>query len=104
MATKTNTGNRGGSGAGSNGRGDGASVSQLREIIFGEQMEDYDARFARLEEKLKEDFAALKASLDSEVSDLKTLVKEQGATLADQSVERLKLADMLEGVAAKLRR
>ena len=104
MATKTNTGNRGGYGAGSNGRGDGASVSQLREIIFGEQMEDYDARFSRLEEKLKEDFAALKASLDSEVSDLKTLVKEQDATLADQSVERLKLADMLEGVAAKLRR
>ena len=35
----------------------------MREIIFGEQMEDYEARFAALEAKLKEDFNTLKEKL-----------------------------------------
>ena len=79
-------------------------MSQLREIIFGEQMQDYELRFAALEEKLQHDFGSLKASLDARIRELKQLVKEQKAELVDQSVECSQLADLLEGVAAKLRR
>jgi len=67
-------------------------------------MQDYEARFGALESKLQEDFSTLKASLDERIKELKTLSREQKAELNDRMVERQKLADMLEGVAAKLRR
>ena len=102
--SKATTGTRGNGASKSAGSADGASVSQLREIIFGEQMEDYEQRFAALEAKMREDFSTLKTSLDEKIKELKRIGREQKAELSDQSVERMKLADMLEGVAAKLRR
>lgn len=102
--SKPSTGTRTGAQAKAAGNGDGASVSQLREIIFGEQMEDYEARFLALETKLHDQFSSLKSSLDEKIKELKRIGREQKAELTDQSVERLKLAEMLEGMAAKLRR
>jgi hypothetical protein len=67
-------------------------------------MADYEQRFGALEAKLRDDFTTLKTSLDVQIKDLKRIGREQKAELSDQSVERLKLAEMLEGVAAKLRR
>ena len=42
----------------------GASVDKIRDIIFGSQIKNYEARFTRLEESLARETFELKDSID----------------------------------------
>lgn len=66
------------------------NVEQIRDILFGGQMRDYERRFAelagrleqeseRLREEIERRFAALDARLDDQVERLSRLLKQEGA-------------------------
>lgn len=82
---------------------DGGSVGQIRDILFGEQMIDYEARFAELEAGLEKRFAELKASLDESVAELKSLVEAEKSGINTRNVSRETLADQLSAVADAIR-
>jgi hypothetical protein len=52
-----------------------ASVGQIREIIFGEQMRAYEARFDELEKKLQERAETVLSNLVERISDLEVSLR-----------------------------
>ncbi len=78
----------------------GASVDKIRDIIFGSQIKNYEARFARLEESLVRETAELKESLrkrcESIESFFKTETEALGARLRAEKEERTSLLSNLE--------
>ncbi|MCB1095886.1 MAG: hypothetical protein R3F19_21310 [Verrucomicrobiales bacterium] len=87
---------------------EGESVSKIRDILFGEQMANYDDRFATLEAALRSEVEALKESLTTEmrtsVADLKALVQKEKEESNDRNVARRQLADKLQKVVDDLRK
>jgi len=64
-------------------RAEGAeNLSQIREILFGSQMEDYERRFARLEETIAADTAKIHADLTERLETLESLLKQELASLS----------------------
>ncbi len=92
--------------AGSNG-GDAASegnnVDKIRELLFGEQMTGYEARFKALESKLIAEVESLRQTVEDSVSELRAQFDERADAVEDASVAREKLADSLEKLARNLR-
>lgn len=69
------------------------NVDQIRDILFGGQMRDYERRFAELAQRLEQEaarmredldrrFAALDARLDEQIERLGRLVKQESADRA----------------------
>ncbi len=79
------------------------SVTQIRDILFGEQMTDYEGRFAELEANLEQKFSELKASLEASVSELRTLLDSEKQGINDRNVSREMLADQLTAIAGAIR-
>jgi len=48
--------------------GDPGNVDQIRDILFGNQMRDYDQRFQRLEEEVRKELAELGSEMKSELA------------------------------------
>ena len=86
----------------------GQSVDQIRDIIFGQQMADYDDRFAKLESDLRAEVAELKKNLTEElrqsVADLRELIQKEKAESNDRNVARRQLGDKLQKLADDLRK
>lgn len=55
----------------------GANVDQIREIIFGGQMRDYEKRFVRLEESLLKEVDTIRNQTSSRLEALETFVKAE---------------------------
>lgn len=68
--------------AGPNGVSPAANVEQIRDILFGTQMQEYDLRFAGLEERLLKASADLRDELKKRVAALEQLLKKETETLA----------------------
>ena len=87
---------------------EGESVSKIRDILFGEQMAHYDDRFAALEASLRSEIDALKENLTAEmqagVAGLKALVQKEKEESNDRNVARRQLADKLQKVVDDLRK
>ena len=87
---------------------EGESVGKIRDILFGEQMADYEERFAALEASLRTEVAELKKGLTDEmrqsVSELKALVQKEKEESNDRNVARRQLADRLQKVVDDLRK
>ncbi len=65
------------------------NVDQIRDIIFGAQMRDYEKRFARLEERLLLESDSLRGETNNRLDALETYIKQEVASLADMiAVER----------------
>jgi len=91
-------------GANANGSAPNAdSVSQIRDIIFGEQMTDYEGRFKALESKLVAEIESQRTALDDAISSLQAMVEKRVDEVEDAAVKRARLADDLEKLAHKLR-
>ncbi len=82
---------------------EGQSVSTIRDILFGEQMEDYEGRFTELEKQLVDKFDELKRDLTSHVEQLSDSIRREREGSDDRNPSRARLADLLEGVADQLR-
>jgi len=79
------------------------SVSQIRDIIFGEQMTDYEGRFKALESKLVAEIEAQRTALDDAISSLQAMLEKRVDEVEDAAVQRNRLAGDLEKIAQKLR-
>ena len=86
----------------------GSNIDQLRDIIFGGQMREYERRFARMEERLAKDLAAVRdevrdrcAGLERYMHDeLESLTVELRANQQSRAVEERRLSESI-GDAAK---
>jgi hypothetical protein len=61
-----------------------ANLDKVRDLLFGAQMRDYDRRFARLEERLVRDTAALSDDVRKRLAALEEFVRQQTQSLADR--------------------
>ena len=101
-----------------------AEVDRIRDIIFGNEMRDYDRRFDAVQgelDGLRQELDRLRSlQADSETSvtgrvqalreearkadeDLRTELRETATRLSGDTVSRSQLADLLEAMAADLR-
>ncbi len=60
----------------------GASVDKIRDIIFGSQIKNYEARFARLEQDLIRETAELKDSMRKRFESIESFFKAETEALA----------------------
>ena len=64
--------------------GEGVSVDKIRDLLFGNQMQDYDRRFTALEERLLQKLNDLESESARNLSTLESTVKKQLESLANQ--------------------
>ncbi|MBL1352138.1 MAG: hypothetical protein COA61_002195 [Zetaproteobacteria bacterium] len=68
---------------------DEGNIDQIRDIIFGAQMRDYEKRFIRLEEKMQGESATLRSETSNRLDALELYIKQEVGSLLDQlSLER----------------
>ena len=60
----------------------GASVDKIRDIIFGSQIKNYDARFARLEQDLVRETAELKDLMRKRFESIESFFKTESEAMA----------------------
>lgn len=60
------------------------SIDKIRDIIFGNQMQDYDKRFARLEEGLQKQFKELRSETNNRLDSLEAFIKKEVDALSDR--------------------
>jgi len=63
---------------------DEGNIDQIRDIIFGAQMRDYEKRFVRLEEKMLAEAASLRGETSSRLDALELYIKQEVGSLLDQ--------------------
>jgi hypothetical protein len=74
-------------GAGGPGASDvsgGASIEKVRDILFGNQVREFERRFTRLEERILKETSGLKEQLTARVEALEAFTKTETASLAAQ--------------------
>lgn len=64
----------------------GGSIGQIRDILFGSQMRDYDKKISRMEERILKESADLRADFSKRFESLNSHVRQEIETL----VERVK--------------
>lgn len=70
------------------------NVDQIRDIIFGSQMRDYEKRFLRLEERVLSESDTLRSETGSRLDALESYIKQEVGSLVDQiSAERSERED-----------
>jgi len=62
----------------------GGNIDQIRDIIFGAQMRDYDRRFAQLEERLLKDSADLRDELGRRYASLEEYIRREMEALGER--------------------
>lgn len=60
------------------------NVDQIRDILFGGQMRDYERRFEELEERMKREAERNRADFNKRLESLELLIKDQGEKHAGQ--------------------
>jgi DNA repair exonuclease SbcCD ATPase subunit len=63
---------------------DGVGVDKIRDLLFGNQMQDYDRRFAKLEERFLQRFKDIEAETSRNLSAFESNAKKQIESLASQ--------------------
>jgi hypothetical protein len=66
------------------GEAPGASLDQVRDILFGQQSRDYDRRFSRLEERLVKETADLREDMRKRVEVLEQFVRRETESLVER--------------------
>lgn len=64
--------------------GAAGNVGQIRDILFGGQMREYDRRFARIESRLDQEMVALREDLRKQMELLGSYVKKEFSTISEQ--------------------
>ena len=83
--------------------GNGDNVDKIRELLFGEQMAGYEARFSALESKLISEIETMRQSVEDALAELRSHLEKRADEVEDASVARADLAESLEKLAAKIR-
>jgi uncharacterized coiled-coil protein SlyX len=67
-----------------NGAGETSGVDKMRELLFGNQMQDYDKRFSILEERFQQRMRDLETESARGLTNLETTIKKQLESVAGQ--------------------
>jgi DNA repair exonuclease SbcCD ATPase subunit len=90
------------------------SLDKIRDILFGNQMREYEKRFSRLEERLVKDQADLREDINKRLDNMESYVKQEIDALTgrvnkepiarDEAVKRLSqdLKNLIESVERKI--
>ena len=90
------------------------NVDRIRNILFGNQMRDYDSRFQRLEDRLIKEAATLRGEVQKRLDDLESFMQGEVETLTNRlrsehtdrtgAIERLgrELAETSRGLESRL--
>ena len=82
----------------------GASVDKIRDILFGPQIKNYEARFVRLEETLARENAQIKDMMARRFESLEGFVKKETEALASRiKAERDERAEVARDIARDLK-
>lgn len=82
----------------------GASVDKIRDILFGPQIKNYEARFVRLEETLARENAQIKDMTARRFDSLESFVKKETEALASRiKAEREERSDVAKEIARDLK-
>jgi len=82
----------------------GASVDKIRDILFGPQAKNYEARFARLEETLARESSDLKETMKRRFESLEGFFKKETESLAGRiKAEREERTDALRSLSHDLK-
>ena len=84
--------------------GEAESVDQIREILFGGQMKEYEGRFHRVEERLSQDVLELRQEMRKRLDSLESFMKTELESLSQQICsEQEKREDATESVSENLK-
>jgi hypothetical protein len=82
----------------------GASVDKIRDILFGSQIKNYEARFVRLEENLVRETVELKEAMRRRFESLEGFFKSETDALAARlKAEREERTNVLHGLHQELK-
>jgi gas vesicle protein len=82
----------------------GGNIDKVRDILFGGQMRDYERRFARLDERLAQETAAMKEEVRRRLTALEQFVKQETESLADRiKAEQEERSDATKELARETR-
>lgn len=82
----------------------GASVEKIREILFGSQIKNYEARFARLEEALARETSEIKDTMQRRLDSLEAFFKSETESLAARlKSERDEREETLNNISRELK-
>ena len=106
---KQNTSNRG-----NRVNGEGETVDKIRDIIFGSQMEEYEARFEVMEEQFDRKVEAMRKKaearmdqiaerLEKSVSTLQEAIRKEATTRTTEGMGRKELSDLLTALANEIK-
>jgi hypothetical protein len=80
------------------------NVDKIRDILFGNQMRDFDAKFARLEERLATEASDFRDDVKRRLASLESYAKGELSAVADQvRVEREERTQAIKGLASDLK-
>jgi DNA repair exonuclease SbcCD ATPase subunit len=83
---------------------EGANVDKIRDILFGNQMRDYDKRFIRLEERLTKAAESLQEDLRKRFDSLESFVRQELESLNQRlKGEKAERAESLKEITHELR-
>ena len=68
----------------SGGSGDAPGVDKIRDLLFGNQMQDYDRRFSKLEDRLSQRFKDVESEAKRNLETYESNAKKQVESLAAQ--------------------
>jgi phage host-nuclease inhibitor protein Gam len=81
-----------------------SSVDRIRDIIFGNQMQDYERRFARLEERIMQEIGELRENAGNRLDSLETYINKEVESVNDRiKAEQDKRAETVNKVAKELK-
>ena len=82
-----------------------ANVDKIRDILFGNQMRDYDRKFNQLEERIANDLANLRKENALQIESLQTFLESEveilGGKLAAEEKNRIHEMDNMDGLIIK---
>src|SRR5262245_2697117 len=82
----------------------GTSIDKVRDILFGNQLREFERRFVRLEERLVKETSDLREDVKTRLEGLETYARKETASLADQiRSEREDRVDAHDSVARELK-
>lgn len=65
-------------------KGGGANLEKIRDILFGAQVDDFEKKFARLEERLLKETADSRAETKKRFDSLESFIRKEVESLADR--------------------
>ncbi len=81
----------------------GGSIGQIRDILFGNQMREYEKKFSRMEERILKESAELRSDFSKRFESLNRYVRQEIADLAERlKAEQEKRAEAIQKLVQDL--